>query len=178
MLLCWVLGAIDLHQMEIPESMTGGQAQRGGKMSKAGIPLGPASHSCLGTGCTIPSACGVSGGSSLWVGGQGEAPAWSSRSDVGKCLSESPFSCHSARPISPLAVTLQSRGWGQGQGLQMCRGETACPGGPGGLINGPKQTLLKWRAEPSVEAALMQVLGTLFCRPKGVEEFGCYGFRP
>lgn len=47
------------------------------------------------------------------------------------------------------------------------------------LLTGAKtNSLIKKRAEPSVEAALMQVLGTLFCRPKGGEEFGGYGFRP
>lgn len=46
------------------------------------------------------------------------------------------------------------------------------------LTEAKTNSLLTLRAEPSVEAALLQVLGTLFCRQKGVEEFGCYGFRP
>ena len=101
-------------------------------MSKAGILLGSNSQSCLGTGSKIgficprsrTVACGISGESSLGCCG----PAHSSCLELQirhleMLFLESPFPSHSATPISSLAVTLQSRGWGSKGRSCRCVGE-------------------------------------------------------
>ena len=74
---------------------------------------------------------------------------------------ESPLPSHATTPISSLAVTLQSCGWGSRSRGCRCAGE----GQPaqealGALLTGAKtNSLIKKRAEPSVEATLMKTLG-------------------